>query len=339
MRKALFNVLTVFCTLSFISPSSHAQPIPAQKGEAALVLAVFGTSVPEALMPVLEMHQKFVTTFAGMPVRLAFTSERIRAKWMTRRNDQAFRKKYPRIPDFVYSIQGPLGAIVSLQEEGYRHIAVQSTHIFAGEEYGNLKAEIEALNGIKALRDRDKPFKTLVLGRPALGEPGDKHPYAKDIDAVVKLLAVDVELAKKNSSALVYMGHGNELLSTGAYVEFEAKMQQAYPEVPIFVGNVEGFPDLTQILAKLKKMKVTKVTLAPFMVVAGDHALNDMGGNEKDSWKSVLMNNSIEVILVVRGLAELDQWTDIYVQHLRDAMFDSKSEAFLKFNKGAMISK
>lgn len=109
---------------------------------------------------------------------------------------------------------------------------------------------------------------------------------------------------------------------TGAYVELEAGLRDANPDLPIFVGNVEGFPEPKRILSGLLNANVKRVTLLPLMVVAGDHAANDMVGDEPDSWKNMFKNAGIEVIPVLRGLGELDGWANIYVQHLKDAITD-----------------
>ncbi|MBT8341179.1 MAG: sirohydrochlorin cobaltochelatase [Desulfatitalea sp.] len=288
----------------------------------AIVLAVFGTTYPKALQSILNLQEKMQRAFPGMPVKMAFTSEIVRAKWATRAKDDQWRAEHPEIPDFLYRIRNPLATIAILQDEGYRQIAVQSTHIFAGEEYENLKSEIEALNSIETLRKRDKPFKKIILGRPALGASGDVRPYRVDLAAAAEIIKQDVVQARNNRSVLVYMGHGNEIFSTGAYVEFEAVLRDANPDLPIFIGNVEGFPEPRRVLKELQHADIKRITLFPLMVVAGDHAANDMAGDEADSWKNMFEKAGIEVMPVLRGLGELDGWADLYVRHLKEAMSD-----------------
>ena len=106
-------------------------------------------------------------------------------------------------------------------------------------------------------------------------------------------------------------------------MEFAARMRQLYPDLLTVIGTVEGFPALDDVLATLKEKGVKKVVLKPFMVVAGDHAMNDMAGDEPDSWKSVLEKNGIEVIAVKKGLGENDRIADIFVEHLADAASDA----------------
>ena len=322
MKRLIIFTLTLvmMISMSTTATSSMGKQKPDKK---AIVLAVFGTTYPKALQSLLHLQEKMGHAFPGIPVRMAFTSEIIRSKWARRAKDPKWRTAHPEVPEFIYNVRNPLATIANLQDEGYRHIAVQSTHIFAGEEYQNLKSEIEALDAIKTLRNRDKPFKKIILGRPALGESGDVRPYRADLVTAAEIVKNDAAVARNNKSALVYMGHGNEIFSTGAYVEFEAVLRDANPDLPILVGNVEGFPGPKRILSKLRNANVKRVTLLPLMVVAGDHAANDMAGDEPDSWKNMFEKAGIEVIPVLRGLGELDGWANIYVQHLKEAMADN----------------
>ncbi|MDA3788622.1 MAG: sirohydrochlorin cobaltochelatase [Desulfobacula sp.] len=319
MNKAIITILTI-TLMFFASTFSMASSIKEGPQKKAIVLAVFGTTYPTALQSILNLQNKIEKAFPATPVKIAFTSEIIRGKWGKRAVDTGWCQKHPEIPDAFYSIKNTLATVANLQNQGYRYIAVQSTHIFAGEEYQNLKAEIEALDSIKALRDRDKPFRKIILGRPALGEPGDVHHYTDDIQYAAKILKSDAAKAQKNDSALVYMGHGNEIFSTGVYVELQDAMRDVNPGMNIFIGNVEGYPQPERILNGLKHAGVKKVTLFPLMVVAGDHASNDMASDEEDSWKTLFESNGIKVIPVLRGLGEIDQWAEIYVKHLKEAM-------------------
>jgi sirohydrochlorin cobaltochelatase len=322
MKRLIVFTLTLvmMISMSTTATSSMGKQKPDKK---AIVLAVFGTTYPKALQSLLNLKEKMGHAFPGIPVKMAFTSEIIRAKWARRAKDPKWRTVHPEVPEFIYTVRNPLATIANLQDAGYLHIAVQSTHIFAGEEYQNLKSEIEALDAIKTLRNRDKPFKKIILGRPALGVSGDVRPYWADIIAAAEIVKNDTVLARNNKSALVYMGHGNEIFSTSAYVEFEAVLRDANPDLPIFVGTVEGFPGPKRILNGLRNANVKRVTLLPLMVVAGDHAANDMAGDEPDSWKNMFEKAGIEVLPVLRGLGELDGWADLYVRHLKEAMADN----------------
>lgn len=114
--------------------------------------------------------------------------------------------------------------------------------------------------------------------------------------------------------AYVYMGHGTEHFANATYSQVENMFRFLGAE-RVFVGTVEGFPDLEYIRRRLKKHGVRKVTLAPFMIVAGDHAQNDLAG-EEDSWKTVLEADGYEVAADLRGLGDMDAVRELFVRHV-----------------------
>ena len=289
----------------------------------AIVLATFGTTYITALKSITNIEDDVRKSFPGVEVRTAFTSNIIRKIWHKRRNDKKFMSESgDKYKEFL-NVKGILATIAELQDDGYRTIVVQSTHIYSGEEFADLESYIHGLNSIKTLKAKYMPFEKLVVGRPALGTAGIKHDYHKDLEIAAAALKSDVELAKKNGAALVYMGHGNEHFSTGIYAEFQQSMRKLYPDVKIYVGTVEGFPSIDNVATSLKKDKIKKVILKPMMVVAGDHANNDMASDEDDSWKSAISKLGIEVVPVLIGLGENKEWVAIYVQHIKDAIKDN----------------
>lgn len=315
-RYSALPALLLCLVLAIPAMAGHHTPQPVRK---AIVLAAFGTSYPQALQSIINIKTKVEKAYPDMPVRLSFTSDIIRKKWQKRQDDAAWLKTHPDVPAEVLYVKHPLATIADLHNEGYRDITVQSLHIFAGEEFHDLMMVVRGLGSIRAMKPRHSPFARLTLGRPALGLPGEAHPYQDDIDAAVKTLAGDVAQAKKMDAALVYMGHGNSLFSTGIYAEFQKAMQQRYSH-PIFVACVEGYPAFDDLSGGLKTSGKKKVLLKPFMVVAGDHASNDMAGDEDDSWKVMLTKQGYDVTTELRGLGSLDGWADLFVNHLRDAM-------------------
>jgi sirohydrochlorin cobaltochelatase len=169
------------------------------------------------------------------------------------------------------------------------------------------------------MKSKWKPIDKIVMGRPALGMPGVVHSYHDDVAAACKTLAQDAEKAKKMGATLVYMGHGNEHWSTGIYDETQKKMQEMYPGVDTFIGVVEGSPTLDDLVSHLKHAKSKNILLKPFMIVAGDHATNDMAGPEEDSWKTILTNKGYQVEPELEGLGLNDAFADIFVRHIADA--------------------
>ena len=123
---------------------------------------------------------------------------------------------------------------------------------------------------------------------------------------------------RNKKDAVLLMGHGTPHPSNAFYAALMYHFQQKDPN--IFVGTVEGFPEIDDIKAMLIKKKIKKVYLMPFMSVAGDHARNDMAGDEEDSWKSVLTAAGIECVPILKGTAEYDEIIAIWVDHLKIVM-------------------
>ncbi len=321
-RTVFFTVAVMFFCAATAGYASNAWKVEHKNG---VVLAMFGTSVEPALAGLLNIRKKMVEKYPETPVRIAFTSNIIRKKWQHRAEDPAYVKAHPEIPADVLHVKTPLATIADLQNEGYDTIIVQPTHIAMGEEFLDLATYVDSLMRMGTVKKpKYKPFYKVVLGRPALGTHGTTHPYAEDIMVVARVLSADAELAAKEKAALVYMGHGNEYFPSGsAYLELAARMRELYPDIVTVIGNVEGFPALEDVMKTLKLHGVNKLVLKPCMVVAGDHAMNDMAGPEEDSWKSVLEKNGFEVVTVKQGLGEKDAFADIFVSHAEDAARDA----------------
>ncbi len=319
--KAVF--LTAVLVLVLAVPPTHAGEHKVAHRN-AVVLAMFGTTVEPALTALLNIKDKLEQAYPHTPVRIAFTSNIIRRIWQKRAKDPAYIKGHADLPDTILHVQGPLATIANLQDAGYDTIVVQPTHIAPAEEFLDLSAYVRALSSIDTIKARFKPFHKLVIGRPLLGTFGVTHPYGADIEIAARAMAEDVVLAKKQGAALVYMGHGNDHFpSGGAYLQFEHAMRQVYPDILTVVGTVEGFPSFDQVLEKLQRAGVKKVVIRAFMIVAGDHATNDMAGPDKDSWKSRLERGGITVIPVLHGMGENDKVAAIYVKHAAEAAKDA----------------
>ncbi len=319
------TVLWLVIALTIVATTSiNAGEIKQKKYKNAVVLAMFGTTVEPALHGLLNIRDQIRQAYPETEIKIAFTSNIIRRIWQKRAGDVDYTKTHPEIPNDILHAQGPLATIANLQDCGYDNIVVQPTHISLGEEYLDLSSYVKALASIETIKARFKPFHALTIGRPAFGTFGKEHPYTEDIVAVVKSLAEDVEIAQKNNAALMYMGHGNDYFpSGGAYLQFEKEMRKTYSDVKTYIGTVEGFPSFDEVLTALKKDGIKKVVIKPFMTVAGDHARNDMAGAEPDSWKSMLEKEGIEVIPVLKGLGEQDEFARVFVSHLADAAHDA----------------
>ncbi len=301
--------------------SNHLLGSASCSSKNAVVLAMFGTTVEPALQGLINIQKRVVQAYPNTTVRIAFTSNIIRKIWQRRAEDPEYLKAHPLIPQEIFEVQTLLATVANLQDQGYKTIIIQPTHVNMGEEFLDLHTYVRGLMSMGTVKKtKYKPFDQVILGRPALGTYGVAHPYAEDILTAVRAMAGDAEFAAANQAGLVYMSHGNEFMPAGgASLEFATRMRAMYPAVVTVVGGVEGYPGFDEVLEDLRLRDVKKVILKPFMVVAGDHAVKDMVGNEEYSWKSLLEKEGFEVVVITRGLGENNAFADIYVNHIADA--------------------
>ncbi|MBM9513812.1 sirohydrochlorin cobaltochelatase [Desulfogranum marinum] len=286
----------------------------------AIVLAMFGTTEESALPGLLKVHECFRQAYPLTQVRLAFTSNIIRNVWRKRAHDTEYRLKNTFIPEEIFTVQGQLAAIANLQDQGYRSIVVQAIQMAPAEEFHDLASYVKSLAGIRTMKPRWQPFEKLVIGRPILGTYSPTHPYGNDILELAKALEEDVKQAAKHGAALVYMGHGNPFFpSGGLYLELESRMRTMYPQIPIHIGTVEGYPSLDEVLAGLATQGAQKVLLKPLLIVAGSHALKDMVSQQPASWQSRLATAGHQVIPMIKGLGEQTPVARLFVQHAAQA--------------------
>lgn len=316
--KSLFWVTLLAVLLAAGSGvASGDHPAGKGNGKTAIVIAGFGTTVPEALGAIANIVDQVRAAFPGAEVRLSFTSNIIRSVWIERRTESE-KWLAMGVPREILYTKNIISTIGDLREEGCRNIIVQPTHMFFMEQSQDLRAYVQALASIETTKSKWRPFDKLVMGRPALGMPGDRYDYHADVARAVATLAADAEMARRDGAMLVYMGHGNEHWPTGIYSETRKKMREVYPDVQTFIGAVEGYPALDDFLSHLAHAKTKKVILKPFMIVAGDHAINDMAGPEAGSWKSILLREGYDVRTVLEGLGSNDSFASIFVDHIRD---------------------
>ena len=210
-------------------------------------------------------------------------------------------------------------------DNGVKNLVVQPTHLMHGAEYDELVA---ALDNYK-----DK-FESVTVAEPLLGEVGadatavneDKAKVAEDITAeAVKTAGYDsLDAAKADSTAFVFMGHGTSHTAKVSYSQMASQMAALGYE-NVFIGTVEGEPEETAceaVIEAVKEAGYKNVVLRPLMVVAGDHANNDMAGDDDDSWKSMFTasGNFDKIDTQIAGLGEIEAVQQIYVDHTKAAI-------------------
>ncbi|ADD66969.1 Sirohydrochlorin cobaltochelatase [Denitrovibrio acetiphilus DSM 12809] len=310
MRILSLVVLTLLLSgVVYASGDGHMK-----EEKSAIVITAFGTSYESTLNSILAIVKDTEKEFPQTPVRLAFTSNIIRKIWNQRDMDEDYKKEHPEVPAQLYKVKNVLGAVADLQNEGYRNIVVQSTHVANGEEFQDLESYVNGLRSIHTIKEKFQPFNAIALGKPLTGTTS----HAEDVEILAKTLGDDIKQAEKEGAALVYMGHGNEHMAQGVYYELEIVMNRMY-DVPVAVGLVEGLPDLDTVLDKLKNAGTKKVLLKPLMIVAGDHANNDMAGDEDDAWKTILTKAGYDVDPVLEGLGDKAGIRKIFIKHIQEA--------------------
>ncbi len=296
-----------------LSPGEQAHDRPPHRP--AIVLAAFGTTDAEAVRSIMHIMERVEKAFPGYDVHLAFTSNIIRSVWRRRAGDAAFRQANPDIPGGIYGIKSALTTLAGIQERGARPVLVQSLHVTDGEEYCDLANLVKALEDCKTGRPSLHPFPWIGVGEPALGV-GDGRP--RPLERAAEALAPLARRARETDASLVFLGHGNESLNQEVFARLEETLRRKCGP-RIHIGTVEAGPFAADIVKRIQESGIPsrRIFLAPLMVVAGDHARNDMAGDGDGSWAGVFRANGFEVETHMIGLGSNDSWADIYVEHLR----------------------
>ncbi|MBR1568106.1 MAG: sirohydrochlorin cobaltochelatase, partial [Lachnospiraceae bacterium] len=180
---------------------------------------------------------------------------------------------------------------------------VQPTHLMSGFEYNDVKEELATYSD---------SFDQIVIGEPLLTSE-------EDFKAVAEAIVAATKEYDDGETAICFMGHGTEADSNGVYEH----MQQVIDDLGYenyYIGTVEATPSVDDVLAKVQEGDYKRVVLEPLMVVAGDHANNDMAGDEEDSWKSIFEGAGYEVECILRGLGELPDIQKMYLEHAQKAV-------------------
>lgn len=258
-------------------------------GENELLVLSFGTSFNDSRrLTIGAIEDQLEKSFPDYSVRRGFTANIV--------IDHVAKRDGEKIDDIDQSLKRAV-------DNGVKNLVVQPTHLMNGLEYEELKGDIAQYSDA---------FDKIAIGQPLLSSDDD---FSRVENAIVDWTK-DYD---DGETAIVFMGHGTSADSNGVY----QKMQDLLTKdghTNYFVGTVEATPSLDDVMAAVKKGNYKRVVLEPLMVVAGDHANNDMAGDDEDSWKSQFEAAGYQVECLLRGLGENETIRQIYVEHAQAAI-------------------
>lgn len=258
-------------------------------GKKPVLLAVsFGTSYDNLDASIGSVERALEEAYPDYEVRRAFTSQ-IVIDIIEERDG--------------VEIDNVTEAMDRLVEDGVKDVVVQPTHVMTGFEYDDVMAEIA---------EYEDKFDSIKVGAPLLTDDAD-------YDALVAALAEETAQYNADGTAVVFMGHGTHHEANDTYAKLQQKLTDSGYD-NYFVGTVEAEPSLDTVLAAVESTEADKVVLLPLMIVAGDHATNDMAGDEEGSWKDAFTEAGYEVECVLKGLGQYAGVREILVEHASAAM-------------------
>lgn len=278
-------------------------------GENELLVVSFGTSYNDSCVnDIKSIEDALQEAYPDWSVRRAFTAQIIINHIQARDGEK---------------IDNMTQALERAVANGVKNLVVQPTHLMHGAEYDEMCAAIDEY--------RDQ-FESVSIAEPLLGEVGsdatvinaDKEAVAKAITAAaVEASGFDsLEAAKEAGTAFVFLGHGTAHVARVSYSQMSTQMQQLGYE-NVFIGTVEGEPEETaceSVIEEVRAAGYTTVILRPLMVVAGDHANNDMAGSDDDSWKPMFEDAGFTVDCQIAGLGGIADIQALYIAHTQAAI-------------------
>lgn len=257
--------------------------------DAEILVVSFGTSYNDSRdITIGAIENAIQEAYPDYQVKRAFTSQIIIDKLKERDGIE---------------IDNVTEALDRAVNDGVKTLVVQPTHLMNGYEYTDLLDELDTY--------KDK-FDKIAIGDPLLTSD-------EDFKAVVQAITSETSSYDDGQTAICFMGHGTEADSNSVYTKLQETLtSEGYENY--YIGTVEATPSVDDVLAAVKEKNYTKVVLEPLMVVAGDHANNDMAGDEDDSWKTVFQNAGYQVECVLKGLGQFESIQNIYVDHVKAAI-------------------
>lgn len=253
----------------------------------AVVVISFGTAVKKARKSIENIENLIKNGMRGYDFYRAFTSQVVIDKIKKTEGEEIFNTE---------------GVFEYLKQQKYDEVLCQSTHVLNGLEYSKMCGFIEKFKN---------DFENIYIGKPLLTDENNYKSCVLILDRFMPKL--------KSDEAFVFMGHGSIHFSNSAYSQLE-NMFRSFGRENVYVGTVEGFPSVDYILKRLELKKISKVYIMPFMIVAGEHVLNDLAGASADSWKSVLNKNGFETEVIFKSLGDFEEIGNLFLNSAKSAV-------------------
>ena len=259
-----------------------------QQTDKAILVVSFGTSYEASRKATIEKIEQ--------DIRNAFQDHRIYRAWTSKFIISILKKRDN------YTVPTVKEALEQMITDGIREVVVQPTHILDGIENNIMKEEILSYK---------ESFDKIAFGTPLLADSKDESQAIN---------AVTTEFSDlKETEALVFMGHGTTHQVNTVYAGLDQKFKES-AHANVFIGTVEVDPTIHDLVKEVTSFQPSKIYVTPFMIVAGDHAQNDLAGEDPDSWMNRLSSEGYEVTPVLKGLGEYPKIRQILVDHVQQAM-------------------
>lgn len=251
----------------------------------AILVVSFGTSYEETRKKTIDAIEEDIReAFPDYKIYRAFTSKIIIKKLKSRDNIH------------VDTVSEALERMIN---DGIKDLILQPTHVINGIENDFM------LEDLAKLKDK---FNSIKIGAPLL-------TFTDDYKNIINILTKEFSYIKEDE-ALIIMGHGTNHHANATYAALDYTFKEmGYRN--IYIGNVESYPELDNVINLIEHNSYKKLYLTPLMIVAGDHAINDMASDEEDSWKSILENKGYNVECIIKGLGEYKEIRDMFINHIQ----------------------
>lgn len=265
-----------------------------EQGKTGIVVVSFGTSHEDTRKKTIDTIEKEIEN--------VYTDSNIYTAWTSKMLIKKLEKRDG------YHVDTVREAMERMKKDGISHVIIQPTHVLNGIENERMKEEAMPFA---------KEFISISFGTPLLTTEDDSRRVLEILTEAFAPLSDD--------TALVFLGHGTPHYINGVYGKLDCQLKNmGYKN--IYIGTVEAYPSIETIKEKITEERYRKVILAPFMIVAGEHAKSDMAGDGEDSWKRQFEQIGCKVECVFQGLGEYKEIRKIFLEHLKEAFEEAKRQ-------------